>query len=614
MIEVLFLLLAFAQTYEEVEIIPSEIELMRGVLQNVRISGYLGDSQSDTFVVSVIRPDGVVENQNIAVTVDGRYDTAYVLSWDNPIGRYDVDLLVNGTSFAKTSFIAFNADEEPIANLISISFDSKNIQCKHDDNCYHPQNFYIGQFESVVWENIDESVHTVTSGNPTSGPDDLFDSNLISPGNRYQVDFVEFGTFDYFCSIHPWMIGTIRVSEYDASENTEPSVDEPTIYTNDSTSIISKGVPQMSLNVPSSIFAGERFNVDISFSQNIPSERIYLTVTSDGSTKKRDIVKISNNNDASWSWDIPEKLTSGEYVLNAIVELSGQKQTKSISFDVREPPQCMGDERCFSGKITKIVDGDTLDIDGVRIRLSLVNTPERDEEGYSEATEYLKSLCPVGSSAFFDEDDGQTQGSYERLIGVVYCDGNMTNEKILSSGHGNLLLEFCSVSEYIEEPWLNGKCSTSYSPIDDLSTLSEKDTTPVVKNKNNGGGCLIATAAYGSELSSQVQHLREIRSDVLMTTESGSSFLDSFNFVYYTFSPYIADLQRESPEFNSLVRLSITPMLFSLGFLDVVPIESELSVVVFGSMLIGGNLAMYLSPAFGILIIKNHLKKNSKRS
>ena len=84
-----------------------------------------------------------------------------------PAGRYDVNLLLNGTSFVKTSFVAFVSDEDDaasVANLASISFDSKNIQCKNDGDCYSPQNFYIRQHESVVWENADQSVHTVTSG------------------------------------------------------------------------------------------------------------------------------------------------------------------------------------------------------------------------------------------------------------------------------------------------------------------------------------------------------------------------------------------------------------------------------------------------------------------
>ena len=72
--------------------------------------------------------------------------------------------------------------------------------------------------------------------------------------------------------------------------------------------------------------------------------------------------------------------------------------------------------------------------------------------------------------------------------------------------------------------------------------------------KRNGGGCLIATAAYGSEMAPQVQLLREIRDNQLMNTESGKSFMNTFNDIYYSFSPTIADMERESPMFKEVVK------------------------------------------------------------
>ena len=79
--------------------------------------------------------------------------------------------------------------------------------------------------------------------------------------------------------------------------------------------------------------------------------------------------------------------------------------------------------------------------------------------------------------------------------------------------------------------------------------------------EKKGGGCLIATAAYGSEMAPQVQLLREIRDNQLMNTESGSAFMTGFNELYYSFSPTIADMQRENPMFKEAVKLGLTPML-----------------------------------------------------
>jgi hypothetical protein len=74
---------------------------------------------------------------------------------------------------------------------------------------------------------------------------------------------------------------------------------------------------------------------------------------------------------------------------------------------------CKGSADCFRGTVTEIVDGDTLDVNNVRIRLSMVNTPEIGEAGYNGAIETTESICPLGSFAIVDEDDGQKEGSYD---------------------------------------------------------------------------------------------------------------------------------------------------------------------------------------------------------
>ena len=116
----------------------------------------------------------------------------------------------------------------------------------------------------------------------------------------------------------------------------------------------------------------------------------------------------------------------------------------------------------FGGKVTKIVDGDTLDVDGVRIRLALVNTPERGEPGYAEATAFTRHNCPVGSTAMYDADDGQTGGSHGRVIGKVWCFGHPVetpdtslNAMLIHAGHAEILSRFCSASEFSSDNWTN---------------------------------------------------------------------------------------------------------------------------------------------------------------
>ena len=134
-----------------------------------------------------------------------------------------------------------------------------------------------------------------------------------------------------------------------------------------------------------------------------------------------------------------------------------------------------------------------------------------------------------------------------------------------------------------------------------VSTESVKETTSV--KSGNGGGCLIATAAYGSEMSPQVQMLREIRDNQLMNTESGSAFMSAFNNVYYSFSPIIADMERENPMFKEVVKVGLTPMINSLSIMEGANSESE--VLGLGLSVIMLNLGMYLGlPAIVIVGIR----------
>ena len=112
---------------------------------------------------------------------------------------------------------------------------------------------------------------------------------------------------------------------------------------------------------------------------------------------------------------------------------------------------------------------------------------------------------------------------------------------------------------------------------------------------SGGGGCLIATATYGSEMAPQVQQLRELRDNSLQNTESGTSFMNTFNKVYYLFSPTIADYERENPVFKEMVKITITPMISSLSILNHVDMNSEQSVLGYGISLILLNIGMYFA-------------------
>ena len=120
-----------------------------------------------------------------------------------------------------------------------------------------------------------------------------------------------------------------------------------------------------------------------------------------------------------------------------------------------------------------------------------------------------------------------------------------------------------------------------------------------------GGGCLIATATFGSELAPQVQQLRELRDNKLLQTESGTSFINSFNKVYYSFSPVIADYERENHVFREMVEIAIAPMISSLSILNHVKMDSDQEVLVYGINMILLNVGMYVGiPVIAILRIR----------
>jgi len=134
---------------------------------------------------------------------------------------------------------------------------------------------------------------------------------------------------------------------------------------------------------------------------------------------------------------------------------------------------------------------------------------------------------------------------------------------------------------------LSDKDTVKEEPKDDIKDIIEKETK-TDSTASKGGGCLIATAAFDSELAPQVQQLREIRDTSLLQTESGSAFMESFNQFYYSFSPTVADWERQNPVFKETVKLAITPLLtYYVNF------DSEETVFGYGVGIILLNIGMY---------------------
>jgi hypothetical protein len=146
-------------------------------------------------------------------------------------------------------------------------------------------------------------------------------------------------------------------------------------------------------------------------------------------------------------------------------------------------------------------------------------------------------------------------------------------------------------------------CGVGTIPKDGKCVSKESIQTQIDSKTKEGGGCLIATATYGSEMATEVQQLRELRDNQLMNTESGIQFMGMFNDIYYSFSPIIADYERENPLFKEAVKLAITPMISTLSIMENANSESE--VLSIGISVIMLNIGMYLAvPAIVVIGIR----------
>jgi len=140
---------------------------------------------------------------------------------------------------------------------------------------------------------------------------------------------------------------------------------------------------------------------------------------------------------------------------NRIAELEREnKELRENESSTQSLQSCSGSARCITGTVTKVIDGDTIKVDGQSIRFALASAPELGGYGAGvKETEFIQKICPVGSEALVDEDDGQTQGSYGRIIGVVYCNGMNLNAELLDSGLGYMEFRFCDISEFGDSDW-----------------------------------------------------------------------------------------------------------------------------------------------------------------
>ena len=265
-----------------------------------------------------------------------------------------------------------------------------------------------------------------------------------------------------------------------------------------------------------------------------------------------------------------------------------------ITFDVDTTKFAPGEIVELNGKVQSGLEGEVVaveikDADGTLI---LIRTVTSDSNGEFSLKFKVPSTAAAGSfdvvtSMELDDEPVSESNSFDSVVSVTSTPEPTPEpvvKQVVNCGPGT-----------IEK---DGVC------VVDTSTQTEKVVAEEKSSK--GGGCLIATATYGSEMAIEVQQLRELRDNQLLQTASGTAFMGTFNDIYYSFSPTIADMEREHPMFKEAVKLAITPMISTLSLMENANSESE--VLSIGISVIMLNIGMYLGvPAIVVIGIRKRI-------
>ena len=263
----------------------------------------------------------------------------------------------------------------------------------------------------------------------------------------------------------------------------------------------------------------------------------------------------------------------------------------------------------FDVDTTKFTPGEIVELQGT-VQSGLEGQPVaveiKDADGNLILIRTITSDTNGEFTLKFKVPNSATSGEFD-IVTNLEIDGDAFSEITSADESG--------VTENIAVSTISNKTPTTYTKpncgtgtiekngVCVVDTTSQTEKIVAEEKSSKGGGCLIATATYGSEMSQQVQQLRELRDNQLLQTESGTAFMGTFNDIYYSFSPAIADMERENPYFKEAVNLAITPMISSLSLMENANSESE--VISLGLSVIALNLGMYLAvPAVVIVGIR----------
>jgi plastocyanin len=113
---------------------------------------------------------------------------------------------------AAAEMAAAEAAAAPKTVIVDIPIGTSVPGCETTNACFTPASISINAGDTVEWANVDTAAHTVSAGSPADGPSGVFDSSLLMASGNYSFTFDDAGSYDYFCMVHPWMVGSVSVN------------------------------------------------------------------------------------------------------------------------------------------------------------------------------------------------------------------------------------------------------------------------------------------------------------------------------------------------------------------------------------------------------------------
>lgn len=168
--------------------------------------------------------------------------------------------------------------------------------------------------------------------------------------------------------------------------------------------------------------------------------------------------------------------------------------------------------------------------------------------------------------SFSGGSDIQCLGDYPMSRATARANLNTINDRIVMIGalQTEHQLSGGTVNELIAEERRTGQIfQDCYDYFEQTGQTQEEPelNLQIDESLDSNSECIIATAAFGSNLAPQVQFLRSFRDNHILSTTSGSSFMTVFNSWYYSFSPAVAEYERGQPWLQQAVRTAIYPLL-----------------------------------------------------